>query len=98
MEQHSGGHDYHRGRRSESERGGPFGSSGICAETLHRRPDQGEVDRDPVARNTAMNLQKLITDSICGAAANVFSTMLGNDLPEGQVSIETGTPEPNDGE
>ncbi|HXA52241.1 MAG TPA: chemotaxis protein CheX [Candidatus Acidoferrum sp.] len=44
-----------------------------------------------------MNLQKLITDSICGAAANVFSTMLGNDLPEGQVSIETGTPEPNDG-
>jgi chemotaxis protein CheX len=44
-----------------------------------------------------MNLNKLITDSICVASANVVSTMLGHDLPEGQVSMETGAPEPNDG-
>jgi len=44
-----------------------------------------------------MNLPKLITDSICGASANVFSTMLGQDLPQAEVSLEQGTPEPNDG-
>jgi chemotaxis protein CheX len=44
-----------------------------------------------------MNINQLITDSICGASANVFSTMLGQELPEGQVSVETGSPEPNDG-
>jgi chemotaxis protein CheX len=44
-----------------------------------------------------MNLPQLITESIRGSAANVFATMLGQDLPQGAVSIEKGTPEPNDG-
>jgi chemotaxis protein CheX len=44
-----------------------------------------------------MNLHKLITDSICGSAANVFSTMLGQDLPQGEVTTEHGAAEPNDG-
>jgi chemotaxis protein CheX len=44
-----------------------------------------------------MNLQTLITDSICGSSANVFTTMLGQDLQRGKVSLEAGTPEPNDG-
>jgi chemotaxis protein CheX len=44
-----------------------------------------------------MNLQKLITDSICGAATNVFTTMLGQDLPQGDVTREHGAAEPNDG-
>ena len=44
-----------------------------------------------------MNLQKLITSSICDAAANVFSTMLGQDLAQGVAGLEEGTPEPNDG-
>ena len=44
-----------------------------------------------------MNLHKLITDSICGASANVFSTMLGQELPNAEVSVEQGTAEPNDG-
>ena len=44
-----------------------------------------------------MNLQNMITESICSSAANVFSTMLGQDLPQGEASLEQGTPEPNDG-
>src|SRR5690242_5016273 len=44
-----------------------------------------------------MNLRKLITDSICGASANVFSTMLGLELPPAEIALEHGTPEPNDG-
>jgi chemotaxis protein CheX len=44
-----------------------------------------------------MNLQQLITESIRGSAANVFATMLGQDLPQGEVKVEEGTPEPNDG-
>jgi chemotaxis protein CheX len=44
-----------------------------------------------------MNLEKLITDSMCAATANVFSTMLGQELPQGEVSLETGSPGPNDG-
>ena len=44
-----------------------------------------------------MKLEELITTSICAAAANVFSTMLGEDLPRGESSVEEGTPEPNDG-
>jgi chemotaxis protein CheX len=44
-----------------------------------------------------MNLQKLITASICDAAANVFSTMLGQNLMPGEAALEEGTPEPNDG-
>ena len=44
-----------------------------------------------------MNLQKLITTSICAASANVFSTMLGQEFAPGEASLEQGTPEPNDG-
>ena len=44
-----------------------------------------------------MNLQDLIMTSLCDAAANVFSTMLGHDLPRGVTTLEEGTPEPNDG-
>lgn len=44
-----------------------------------------------------MILQTLIKDSICAASANVFSTMLGQELEQGEMSLESGTPEPNDG-
>ncbi len=44
-----------------------------------------------------MNLEKLITDSMCAATANVFSTMMGQELPAGEVSLETGSAGPNDG-
>jgi chemotaxis protein CheX len=44
-----------------------------------------------------MNLHNLITESICSASVNVFSTMLGQDLPKGQVTKEEGAAEPNDG-
>ncbi|MBS1859781.1 MAG: chemotaxis protein CheX [Acidobacteria bacterium] len=44
-----------------------------------------------------MNLEKLITDSMCTATLNVFSTMLGQELPPGEVALETGSPGPNDG-
>lgn len=44
-----------------------------------------------------MILQTLIKDSICAASANVFSTMLGQELERGEMSLESGTPEPNDG-
>ena len=36
-------------------------------------------------------------DSVSQAAANVFSTMLGVEIQRGAVSVESGTPEPNDG-
>jgi chemotaxis protein CheX len=44
-----------------------------------------------------MNLQKLITTSICDAAANVFSTMLGQDLPQGETILKEESGEANDG-
>jgi len=44
-----------------------------------------------------MNLQQLITDSIRASSTNVFSTMLGQELPPGELAFEQGTPEPNDG-
>jgi chemotaxis protein CheX len=44
-----------------------------------------------------MNLQNVITEAIRGSAVNVFSTMMGQDLPYGEVTMETGTPEANDG-
>jgi chemotaxis protein CheX len=44
-----------------------------------------------------MNVQELIIQCIRQSAANVFSTMLGTELGEGEVSIEAAMPEPNDG-
>ena len=44
-----------------------------------------------------MNLKQIITDSICSASQNVFSTMLDTALPQGVVSFEEGSPELNDG-
>src|SRR5689334_21447076 len=44
-----------------------------------------------------MNLQKLIADAMLAASSNVFSTMLGHELPPGQVTIDQGVPEPNAG-
>jgi chemotaxis protein CheX len=44
-----------------------------------------------------MNLQSLLTQSILESAAHVFTTMLGQDLPYTQVSIEAGTPDANHG-
>jgi CheY-specific phosphatase CheX len=44
-----------------------------------------------------MKLETLITDSIRAASANVFSTMLGQELPQGELSLENGTPKANDG-
>jgi chemotaxis protein CheX len=44
-----------------------------------------------------MNLPNLIAESIRGSAANVFSTMLSHELPQGDVSTEAYAPESNDG-
>ena len=44
-----------------------------------------------------MNLNNIIVESINQAVANVFATMIGADLGSGECSIETGTPDPNDG-
>jgi chemotaxis protein CheX len=44
-----------------------------------------------------MNLHKLIVESITQSAGNVFSTMLGSELTCGEFTVESTTPEPNDG-
>lgn len=44
-----------------------------------------------------MNLHDLIVECITHASTNVFSTMLGVDIRLGEVSVENGSPDPNDG-
>jgi chemotaxis protein CheX len=44
-----------------------------------------------------MNLHDLIVDCISHAGANVFATMLGVEIRQGEVSVETGSPDANDG-
>jgi chemotaxis protein CheX len=44
-----------------------------------------------------MNLHDLLVDLIRQSVANVFSTMLGVELPPGEACFERGTPEANDG-
>jgi chemotaxis protein CheX len=44
-----------------------------------------------------MNERELMIECIGKAAADVFSTMLGVELGEGEVSIESAMPEGNDG-
>ncbi len=44
-----------------------------------------------------MNVQEQIIQCIRQSAANVFSTMLGTELGEGEVAVEASMPEPNDG-
>jgi chemotaxis protein CheX len=44
-----------------------------------------------------MNLQDLIVECIRHAGANVFSTMLGVEIRQGELSVENGSPGPNDG-
>jgi len=44
-----------------------------------------------------MSLQSFISESICQAAAQVFSTMLAVELPQAETSIENGMPEGNHG-
>ena len=44
-----------------------------------------------------MKLHDVIVACITHASANVFSTMLGVELRQGEVSLETGTPDSNDG-
>jgi chemotaxis protein CheX len=44
-----------------------------------------------------MNLHKLITDCMLSASSNVFSTMLGQELPPGQVIVDKGDGGPNAG-
>jgi chemotaxis protein CheX len=44
-----------------------------------------------------MNLQNIMVESISQSAANVFSTMLGAELAPGEATVETGTPDTNDG-
>jgi chemotaxis protein CheX len=44
-----------------------------------------------------MSLQEFISNCICQSASQVFSTMLGVEIGEGQVSMETGMPEGNHG-
>src|ERR1041385_6080044 len=44
-----------------------------------------------------MNLPNLIIDSIRQSVINVFSTMLGVELPQGDAAVEQSAPDPNDG-
>jgi chemotaxis protein CheX len=44
-----------------------------------------------------MNLHDLLVSCISSASANVFTTMLGVDIRQGEVSVESGSPDPNDG-
>jgi chemotaxis protein CheX len=44
-----------------------------------------------------MNLEPLITKSLRQATGDVFITMLGTQLDDGEGSIENGTPDANDG-
>ncbi len=44
-----------------------------------------------------MNLQDFIKNSICQSVTQIFSTMLGVEIQTGVVSVETGSPEANDG-
>jgi chemotaxis protein CheX len=44
-----------------------------------------------------MNLHDVIVGCLAHASCNVFATMLGVELRQGEVSVESGTPESNDG-
>jgi chemotaxis protein CheX len=44
-----------------------------------------------------MNIHKTIVDSLIRSANDVFSTMLGSELSSGEVTVESGSSEPNDG-
>jgi chemotaxis protein CheX len=44
-----------------------------------------------------MNLHDLLVSCISHASANVFTTMLGVEIRQGEVSVESGSPDPNDG-
>jgi chemotaxis protein CheX len=44
-----------------------------------------------------MNLHDIIVDCIASASVNVFATMLGAEIRQGEVSLETGSPDANDG-
>lgn len=44
-----------------------------------------------------MNLQDLIVECIRHASTNVFATMLGVEIRQGDVSVENGSPDANDG-
>jgi chemotaxis protein CheX len=44
-----------------------------------------------------MNLHKTIVESLIRSASDVFSTMLGSELSNAEVTVEATTSEPNDG-
>lgn len=44
-----------------------------------------------------MNLRNLMVNSICRAVTEIFATMLATEIQAGEVSVESGTPEANDG-
>jgi chemotaxis protein CheX len=44
-----------------------------------------------------MNLHDLIVDCVCQASTNVFATMLGVEIRQGNVSVENGSPDASDG-
>jgi chemotaxis protein CheX len=44
-----------------------------------------------------MNVHDLLVERIRHSASDVFSTMLGVELPPGEASVESGTPAVNDG-
>jgi len=44
-----------------------------------------------------MNIRDLVVDCISRASADVFTTMLGVEIRRGEVTIETGSPDANDG-
>ena len=44
-----------------------------------------------------MNLHNTIAQSLIRSTGDVFSTMLGTELPSGEVTVEGATSEPNDG-
>jgi chemotaxis protein CheX len=44
-----------------------------------------------------MNLQQLMVECIVNASAHVFSTMLGAEIRQGEVTVEKGAADSNDG-
>src|SRR5581483_6362916 len=92
-----GGDDHDRGRRNQGRRGGQAGRGGLRAKTVHGGPDQGKAGRNSGAFPPPMNLHQIMTDCIVRASADVFATMLGVEIRPGEVTIESGSPDANDG-
>src|SRR5579872_1342828 len=97
MAGHSGGHDHHRGWRDQSRGSGPAGRGRIRSQAVYRGSNQGEAGRNSGTGADVMNLRDFIVNSICQSVTQIFSTMLGVEIQTGEISVETGSPEANDG-